>query len=126
MKTTTLGAKAESNWSWHKRVLLRIRERLVRAHGERENAVRTILERGGEDVVDRANNKCEHDTLLAEIKLEEAELAEVEAALERIRCGTYGICAVTGRPISRERLSALPWTRLSQAAAKQFAAQVRP
>ena len=50
-------------------------------------------------------------------KLEEAaepsrtHLAEVEAALERIRKGTYGICEATGSHISPERLRAVPWCR---------------
>jgi RNA polymerase-binding protein DksA len=39
-------------------------------------------------------------------------LAEIEAALQRIEDGTYGICEVCGKPIGAERLSAIPWTRL--------------
>lgn len=38
-------------------------------------------------------------------------LAEIEAALERIENGTYGICVVCGRPIGEERLEAVPWAR---------------
>ena len=37
-------------------------------------------------------------------------LAEVEAALARISGGTYGVCAVCGRPIVEGRLEARPWT----------------
>ena len=39
-------------------------------------------------------------------------LAEIEAALQRIEDGTYGICEVCGKPIGADRLSAIPWTRL--------------
>jgi RNA polymerase-binding transcription factor DksA len=39
-------------------------------------------------------------------------LAEIDAALERIEDGTYGICGGCGKPIGAERLSAIPWTRL--------------
>jgi RNA polymerase-binding protein DksA len=39
-------------------------------------------------------------------------LAEIDAALQRIEDGTYGICGVCGKPIGAERLSAIPWTRL--------------
>jgi RNA polymerase-binding protein DksA len=39
-------------------------------------------------------------------------LAEIDAALERIEDGTYGICEGCGKPIGAERLSAIPWTRL--------------
>ncbi|MCC6338387.1 MAG: hypothetical protein KJ056_09680 [Acidimicrobiia bacterium] len=41
----------------------------------------------------------------------EAELAEVEAALDRIEKGTYGVDERTGEPISAERLEAVPTAR---------------
>jgi RNA polymerase-binding protein DksA len=37
-------------------------------------------------------------------------LAEIDAALERIEEGTYGICETCGEPISEERLEAIPYT----------------
>jgi len=47
------------------------------------------------------------------IRANERELLqEVEAALERIRQGTYGICTNCGRPISEKRLEAIPWASL--------------
>jgi RNA polymerase-binding protein DksA len=39
-------------------------------------------------------------------------LVEIEAALQRIEDGKYGICEVCGKPIGAERLSAIPWARL--------------
>jgi DnaK suppressor protein len=39
-----------------------------------------------------------------------AKLAEVEAALQRMGDGTYGTCASCGKPISIDRLRAIPWT----------------
>jgi RNA polymerase-binding transcription factor DksA len=41
----------------------------------------------------------------------EAELAEIEAAIERIENGTYGIDEVTGKPIDPDRLDAVPIAR---------------
>ena len=41
----------------------------------------------------------------------ETELAEIEAALQRIDAGTYGIDEVTGDPIDPERLDAIPTAR---------------
>jgi len=40
-----------------------------------------------------------------------ARLAEVEAALGRLRAGTFGVCESCGASISPERLEALPGTR---------------
>ena len=39
------------------------------------------------------------------------ELAEVEAAVQRLERGTYGTCQACGRPIGDDRLEALPATR---------------
>jgi DnaK suppressor protein len=39
-------------------------------------------------------------------------LRRVEAALKRIDDGTYGVCAVCGKPIGEERLRAIPWATL--------------
>jgi RNA polymerase-binding protein DksA len=41
---------------------------------------------------------------------EERVLAAIDAALERIDKGTFGICRSCGRPIALERLEALPYT----------------
>ena len=38
-------------------------------------------------------------------------LKEIDAALQRIEDGTYGICEGSGKPIPKKRLEALPWTR---------------
>ena len=39
-------------------------------------------------------------------------LAEIDAALSRIADGTYGICVRCGRPISPDRLEAVPYATL--------------
>jgi RNA polymerase-binding protein DksA len=41
---------------------------------------------------------------------EERVLHAIDAALQRIENGTYGICGNCGQPIAPERLEALPWT----------------
>ncbi len=125
MPTTPPLPSIPKRWAWHYRALLQVRENLLHHRDEHTSAVRTTLERGGEDEVDRANEECEQDTLLAEIRVEDAELGEVEAALDRIRKGTYGICELTGRPISAARLRALPWTRLSRRAAAQLTTRLQ-
>lgn len=38
-----------------------------------------------------------------------AAVDQIDAALARIDSGTYGICLVSGKPIPRQRLNAIPW-----------------
>ena len=44
---------------------------------------------------------------------------KVEAAIKRVHAGTYGICESTQKPIAKERLLAVPFTRYSTEAKKQ-------
>lgn len=111
--------KIPPRWRRHQRALEEIRATLSLEYEEHTRAMREPLEHGGEDSVDVANEKSERSTLLAEIQLEENQLAEIDAALARIREGTFGICQATGQPIPEARLKAIPWTRFSCAAAKR-------
>lgn len=40
-----------------------------------------------------------------------SELAQIESALQRIKDGTYGICANCEEAISPQRLRAVPWAK---------------
>ena len=40
-----------------------------------------------------------------------AQIDEIDRALAKIDDGTYGICEVSGEPIPKERLKAIPWAR---------------
>lgn len=46
-------------------------------------------------------------------------IKEIDEALGRIADGSYGLCLVTGKPINKERLEELPWTRYSIEAARE-------
>ncbi len=117
MKSTP--AEIPKKWAWHQRTLLRLRERVLEARQEHDYAARAPHDRGGADVVDLAEDEVELRTLRSELVLEDSELHEIEAALQRLQGGAYGICEATGEPIAAERLRALPWTRFSKAAAAQ-------
>lgn len=60
---------------------------------------------------DSASDTFEREKDLGILDDLEAELAEVEAAIERIDNGTYGVDQVTGAPIDPARLDAIPTAR---------------
>ncbi len=68
---------------------------------------------GGTDSFDR-------DFALSLVANEQEALAEIEAAIQRIKAGTYGICEHTQQPINKERLIAVPFTRFTAAAMKEI------
>ena len=98
---------------------------LLEAERERALARLTDLTRDYESVVAASrdtNADDEHDPEGATIAFERSQLGsvarqvrhhleEVDAALSRVRQGTYGVCEVCGEPIGAERLAARPTAR---------------
>ena len=115
MKTmaSALTAEIPRRWKWHHGALLRQRDALLRACDERLAALRDLSDEQESDRTDIATEEEERRELMAQLAQEEQELAEVEAALTRLRSGTYGVCEVTGEPIAAARLRAVPWTRFA-------------
>lgn len=61
------------------------------------------------DVMDHScGNSCK-EAVLTNYSQSRTRLHKVEAALERIASGDFGICAACGRAIVLKRLQALPW-----------------
>ena len=60
----------------------------------------------------------ERAQLIALRKAAVAELEQLDAALERVERGTFGVCAVCGAPIASERLDVLPATTTCVACAR--------
>ncbi|MGA2444197.1 MAG: TraR/DksA C4-type zinc finger protein [Opitutaceae bacterium] len=74
----------------------------------------------GQHMADAGTDTFDRDFALSLVSSEQEALSEVEAAIKRIREGTYGICELTGKPISRDRLLAVPFTRYSAEAQKEL------
>jgi len=60
---------------------------------------------------DQGSETFEREKDLAILESLEADLADIEAAMQRLDEGTYGIDEVTGDPINPERLEAIPAAR---------------
>ncbi len=71
-------------------------------------------------MADAGTDTFDRDFALSLVSNEQEALSEIEAAIKRIRDGTYGICEITAKPISKERLLAVPFTRYSAEAQKQI------
>jgi RNA polymerase-binding transcription factor DksA len=63
------------------------------------------------DPADQASETFEREKDIAILEQLEHDLAEIEAALQRLDEGRYGIDEVTGEPIAPERLEAYPVAR---------------
>jgi DnaK suppressor protein len=73
----------------------------------------------GQHMADAGTDTFDRDFALSLVSSEQEALSEIEAAIKRIHDGTYGICEATGKPIAKERLLAVPFTRYSAEAKKE-------
>ncbi len=73
----------------------------------------------GQHMADAGTDTFDRDFALSLVSNEQEALSEIEAAIKRVHAGTYGICEATQKPIAKERLLAVPFTRYSAEAKKQ-------
>ena len=99
------------------------KNKLLKEKEESEKEIERLKERAEnieDDFDDRQSGQAHHPGDVAsdaQIKKTSFTLLEkqrekhqkIEAALERIESGTYGVCLISGDPIEKERLEAIPY-----------------
>jgi len=71
-------------------------------------------------MADSGTDNFDRDFALSLLSSDQDAMYEIEEALKRIEKNTYGICELTGKPIPRSRLEAIPWTRFTVQAQAQL------
>lgn len=74
----------------------------------------------GQHMADAGTDTFDRDFALSMVANEQEALSEIEAAIKRIHDGSYGVCEITQKPIAKERLLAVPFTRYSAEAQKDL------
>jgi DnaK suppressor protein len=64
-------------------------------------------------MADAGTDAMEREKLYLMIARQQKYIGYLDRALDRIENKTYGICKVTGKPIAKERLEAVPHTEIS-------------
>jgi RNA polymerase-binding transcription factor DksA len=97
-------------------LLLEERERLVGQADQLEHEAQELIDEAEMGDVQFDDEGGEGDTMVVERERDLAlsaqareAVAEIDAALARIKTGRYGYSLVSARPIPRERLEAIPW-----------------
>ncbi|MBI4621853.1 MAG: TraR/DksA C4-type zinc finger protein [Verrucomicrobia bacterium] len=72
----------------------------------------------GQHMADAGTDTFDRDFALSMVASEQEALAEIDAAIKRVNDGTYGICEITQKPIAKERLLVVPFTRYTAEAQK--------
>jgi len=74
----------------------------------------------GQHMADSGTDTFDRDFALSLVSSEQEALGEIDAAIKRIKNGSYGICEISQQPIARDRLLAVPFTRYSADAQKEL------
>lgn len=89
---------------WKDDILREARETLQNLQDENQNHP---------DLADRASSETDRSIELRARDRQRKLISKIDAALQRIDDGTYGLCEETGEPISLKRLEARPIATLS-------------
>lgn len=113
-------SQIKPEWVGYFKELIRIREQisaqlsgLAKESAEEMTGYSLHMADSGTDNFDRDFN-------LSLMSSDQDSLYEIDEALKRIEKGTYGTCELTGKPIPKARLNAVPWTRFTVEAQAQL------
>ncbi|KAF0095671.1 MAG: TraR/DksA family transcriptional regulator [Puniceicoccaceae bacterium 5H] len=130
VKTTPKGErKVPEKWVKYHKLLVELRDSVRDELNEHSSD--TLKRSQKEDTGDLAtsadsgSDNFDREFALSLLSTEQEALKEIEAAIERIYNGTYGVCEITGQPIAEERLEAVPFTRFSLEGQRQFESTAR-
>ena len=112
----------------HKERLLALRDRIVDGISflANDSLNRSQKDSAGDlsshsfHMADQGTDNFDREFAANLLSSEQDVLYEIDEALRRIDQGTYGICELTGQPIEKERLKALPFARYCVAAQSEL------
>ena len=122
VKATLAFLRSASDWkdflAEQKQKLLQMREQLL---PNMQNVTRDHLRSGeanvaspsGQHIGDAGSEAEQRDITILRLDKDRELLFEIDAALERIDKGTYGICELSLDPIPRKRLQVQPYCRFT-------------
>lgn len=110
--------------AYFKKLLLDRRQALVGDLNHLEdNALRRTKDNAAtldiSNFADLGTDNFDQDFTIGLIENSEEIVREIDAALQRIEEGTYGLCEMGGCDIGRNRLRAIPWAKLCIACQRQ-------
>ncbi len=109
--------KLPKEWVSYYKVLKSMRDSLKGSLGERSSeTIGASARESGElslNSSDAGTETFDRDLALSMVANDQEALEEIEDAIDRIFDGSYGICQQTKKPIKKNRLQAVPFTRFS-------------
>jgi RNA polymerase-binding transcription factor DksA len=105
--------KIKSEWQKYYNRLLELREQLLRQMNGLAKESAEEMPGYSLHMADSGTDNFDRDFALSLLSSDQDAVYEIEEALKRIEKKTYGVCELTGKPIPKARLEAIPWTRFT-------------
>ena len=112
--------KIKAEWQKFYARLLELREQLLRQMDGLAKESAQEMAGYSLHMADSGTDNFDRDFALSLLSSDQDAIYEIEEALKRIEKNTYGICELTGKPIPKSRLEAIPWTRFTVQAQAQL------
>jgi DnaK suppressor protein len=113
-------AKVKPEWAKYQQTLLDLRERLISQMSGLAKESAEQMASYSLHMADSGTDNFDRDFALSLLSSDQDAIYEIEEALRRIERNTYGVCELTGKPIPKARLEAIPWTRFTVEAQAQL------
>jgi DnaK suppressor protein len=112
--------RIKPQWAKYYKRLLELRDQLTRQMDGLAKESAQEMAGYSLHMADSGTDNFDRDFALSLLSSDQDAMYEIEEALKRIEKNTYGICELTGKPIPRPRLEAIPWTRFTVEAQAQL------
>ena len=112
--------KVKPEWQKFYDRLLELREQLLRQMDGLAEESAQEMSGYSLHMADSGTDNFDRDFALSLLSSDQDAVFEIEEALKRIERQTYGVCELTGKPIPKARLEAIPWTRFTVEAQAQL------
>ncbi len=112
--------KIPAEWAKFYERLLELRDQLLRQMNGLAQESAQEMSGYSLHMADSGTDNFDRDFALSLLSSDQDAIYEIEEALKRIEKNTYGICELTGKPIPKSRLEAIPWTRFTVQAQAQL------
>ncbi len=112
--------KIKGEWAKYYQNLLELREQLLKQMSGLAKESAQEMAGYSLHMADSGTDNFDRDFALSLLSSDQDAIYEIEEALKRIEKSTYGICELTGKPIPKARLEAIPWTRFTVQAQAQL------
>jgi RNA polymerase-binding transcription factor DksA len=112
--------RIKGEWAVFHQRLLELRDQLIRQMNGLAKESAQEMAGYSLHMADSGTDNFDRDFALSLLSSDQDAIYEIEEALKRIEKATYGVCELTGKPIPKSRLEAIPWTRFTVTAQAQL------